>query len=541
MNRINLSTDGADWRRFIILISLFLSSCAMIETRIPDEPDGFFQKAKTSEQEKATTTTTATLPAAGPLRINVEEAVLQSLEHNRAFMVERLTPAIRRTMEQDARAAFDPLLSAGGSVSKSKVERENSNGVKTRSVTKNSNADVSLSEFFPTGTTLGLDFTTNRSGNDNSGAQNSSRAGISVTQSLLQGFGLGPNLANLRQARLDTLSSEFELRGYAQSLVAQVEETYWDCVLAERQMEIYKKSLEVAESQLSEAEERVRLEKLAESELYAAKSEVALRKEALINANSALQKTRLNLLRLLNPAGDDPFNRNMTLLEEPRIPTVQMAGIREHLKIAKKWRPDLNQARLQIKKGDLELVKTRNGLLPVMDVFINLGKTGYADSFRGSVDDISDGESSDWTTGFQFSYPLGNRAARARNKRAELSLLQSQEALENLDQLAQVDVRTAYIEVNRTREQVDATAVTRQFQEESLRVETEKFRVGKSTSILVAQAQRDLLSSQIAEIQSVINYHKAIIELYRLDGSLLERRRISAPGNEPVVLAATRQ
>jgi outer membrane protein TolC len=176
-----------------------------------------------------------------------------------------------------------------------------------------------------------------------------------------------------------------------------------------------------------------------------------------------------------------------------------------------------------------------------MDVFINLGKTGYADSFRGSVDDIGDGESSDWTTGFQFSYPLGNRAARARNKRAELSLLQSQEALENLDQLAQVDVRTAYIEVNRTREQVDATAVTRQFQEESLRVETEKFRVGKSTSILVAQAQRDLLSSQIAEIQSVINYHKAIIELYRLDGSLLERRGISAPGNEHVVLAVTRQ
>jgi len=512
----------------------------MIEVRIPEEPGGFFQKAKTTEQGKATTTT-VTLPAVGPLRINVEEAVLQSLEHNKEFMVERLTPAITRTREQDARAAFDPTLSASGSVAKSKVEMENSNGVKTRSVTKNSNADVNLSEFFPTGTTLGLDFNTNRSANGISGDQNSSHAGISVTQSLLQGFGLGPNLANLRQARIDTVSSEYELRGYAQSLVAQVEETYWDCVLAERQMEIYKKSLDVAQSQLNEVEERVHLGKLAESELYAAKSEVALRKEALINANSALQKTRLNLLRLLNPSGDDPLNRDMTLIEEPRIPSVQMAGIQEHLDIAKKWRPDLNQARLQIQKGDLELVKTRNGLLPVMDVFIKLGKTGYANSFQGSVDNIEDGESSDWTAGFQFSYPLGNRAARAQHKRAQLSLLQSKEALDNLEQLAQVDVRTAYIEVNRTREQVDATAVTRQFQEESLRVETEKFRVGKSTSILVAQAQRDLLSSQIDEIQAVINYRKAIIELYRLDGSLLERRGISAPGNEPVVLASTRQ
>jgi hypothetical protein len=42
----------------------------------------------------------------------------------------------------------------------------------------------------------------------------------------------------------------------------------------------------------------------------------------------------------------------------------------------------------------LEIVKTKNGLLPVIDLFIRMGKTGYADSFRGSVNDL-DGESYD--------------------------------------------------------------------------------------------------------------------------------------------------
>ena len=101
----------------------------------------------------------------------------------------------------------------------------------------------------------------------------------------------------------------------------------------------------------------------------------------------------------------------------------------------------------------------------------------------------------------------------------------------------EVDVRTAYIEVDRTKQQIAATSVTRKFNEEKLRTETEKLRVGKSISFLVAQAQRDLLTSRIAEVRALANYLKALIDLYRQDGSLLERRGISAPGSKPVKLS----
>ncbi len=97
-------------------------------------------------------------------------------------------------------------------------------------------------------------------------------------------------------------------------------------------------------------------------------------------------------------------------------------------------------------------------------------------------------------------------------------------------------MRSAFIEINRAKEQVTATAATRKLQEESLRAETEKFRVGKSTTLLVAQAQRDLVTSQIAEIEVIMTYLQALTELYRLEGSLLERRGIAAPGREPVDL-----
>ena len=53
----------------------------------------------------------------------------------------------------------------------------------------------------------------------------------------------------------------------------------------------------------------------------------------------------------------------------------------------------------------------------------------------------------------------------------------------------------------------------------------------------MAQAQRDVLVSRIAEVQALANYLKALIDLYLQDGSLLERRGIVAPGREPVSLS----
>jgi outer membrane protein TolC len=43
----------------------------------------------------------------------------------------------------------------------------------------------------------------------------------------------------------------------------------------------------------------------------------------------------------------------------------------------------------------------------------------------------------------------------------------------------------------------------------------------------VAQAQRDLTAARIAEVKAAVDYTNAIIELFRADGSLLERNRIA--------------
>jgi outer membrane protein TolC len=485
-------------------------------------------------QPAAPPTAPPTVPPTGPVAVTVTDSVLMALANNQALVVQRYATPIKRTAEQTQWAAFDPDLTATAEYGRTKSLKALGSPF---SSSQTGSLDVGLSQFFPTGTTVSLDGSVQGVGPGNEFY--TTRLGLSVTQAILRGYGPDVNLANVREARVDTLSTEYQLRGFAESLVATVEETYWNYVLAQRNIEIFNQSLKLAEQQLSETNERIKVGKLAEIERAAAEAEVALRREALINARSTLDKTRLQFLRLLNPAAPDFWTRDVAAQTLPVVPEVKLEDVASHVQVALRMRPDLNQARLQVQRGDLEIVKTRNGLLPQLDLFATLGKSGYSGTFGRSVEHM-DEDAYDLLVGVTFEYPPINRSAKAADQRARLTRHQSYEAVGNLAQLVQVDVRSAYLEVTRSKEQMAATAVTRKLQEEKVRAETEKFRVGKSTTLLVAQAQRDLLQSQIDEVQAVVSYLNAMVEFYRLEGSLLQRRGIAAPGQDPVELPPER-
>ncbi len=474
-------------------------------------------------------------PTSGPLSVTVMDAILLALENNRALRVQRLEPALRRTFENQEDGAFDPVLTGGLSKYHTRTQEPANGGTGLTNADATAiAASTSLSKTFATGTKVSLEGTT-RLDDSSSDADRfaSTRAGLSITQSLLKGGRISANLASLRQARLDTLSTEYQLRGFAEALVARVESAYWNYALTQRQIDIYTESLALAEQQLAETQARIHVGKTAELDLSAAEAEVAARQTGLINARSALDKTRIQFQALLNSPGTKAFERNLVLLDPLTMPTNLPDNVSDHVTLAMRLRPDLNETRLAIQRGSLDVIKTRNGLLPRLDLFVSLGSSGYADSFQPSARRV-DGDFHDTTAGLEFAIPLGNKTARAQHQRATLSRDQAAEALANMQQLAEMDVRLAYVEIGRAREEAAATSVLVKRREETARAEAEKFRVGKSTTLQVAQTQRDLLVSQIQQVEATINYLKSFVALYRNEGSLLERRGISAPGREPV-------
>ncbi len=467
------------------------------------------------------------LSADGTLDLSIEQAVFLALSNNRDLAVSRLSPVIVGAFELVERGEYDPELFAEAGFGKEETVEsaratEEQFGVRGDDVS----LGAGVRQRLPSGTDVEAGVTQDRSISSRSPEQQAARLGLSVTQALLRGAGPEVNLATIRVAELDTLASVYELRGLAEALLAETEIAYWRYVLAQREIEIFERSLAVARQQLGELRQRVEVGVLAPTEQPAAESEVALREQALIEARSAMAASRLELLRLMNPTEAGSLDHGVRTTSEPLLRVEPIADAPDRIALAMQARPDLNEARLRLEQNRLEVIVTRNGLLPRLDLFIALGKTGFADTFPDSFREL-DGPTYDFTAGVSYSRFLGNRTARGLNLAAIASRQQAATAVQNLQQLVELDVLLAVNEAERARQQIDASRRTREFQERTVEAEIERFRAGASTSLQVAQAQRDLLQAQINEVSAVVAHRIALVELYLAEGSLLERRGVS--------------
>ena len=474
-------------------------------------------------------------PAEGILDLTLEQAVISALERNRSLRVEQYEPLIAGTFVDVERAVFDPVLFAEGSYESYRDRSLDDALARFFSIDgSRGNVRAGVSRRLPTGTDVTLDLTLLNRDDDNSNFSEEARAGLNLTQALLRDFGVAANLVAVRQAETSELASAYRLRGFTENLVAEVENGFWDYALAVRQVEIFEESFELAQRQLANIRTRINVGQLAETEETVADAEVALREQQLIDARNAREQARLALLRLLNPPSAEGWDRQITLSEQTIIPEVSLGSATEHEALAIRLRPDLNEARLQARRGDLEIVQTKNGLLPRLDLFIILGKTGYSQSFSSGLSDL-DGPGYDFTLGLEYEFPIYNREAKALDRRAQATYEQALESIENLKQLISLDVRNALLEVDRGLQQIVASASRRALQEEVARAESVRFQVGTTTALDVARVQRDLLESQINEVEAIVNYRQALTNLYLVDGTLLLRRGIQGPGSAQVM------
>lgn len=473
----------------------------------------------------------------GSFSLSIAEAVLQSLSNNIELRSAQLLPQISANAVQTARAVFDPTLSLAAA--RTLYNRDHTSGAAgtvggvTQSTADSFNAGIA--QFAPTGTTVALDagvsdrFSKTQSMTGSTTQGWDGEAGLNISQSLLRGFGLAVNLVSIRQARLDLDISYYQLQNFTESLIENVENTYWNLVLGGKEIEILQDALRIAQQQMRNTEDMIRIGTLSRTDLPEARATVADRHVALIEAHNRYEQYRLQMLWLLNPSGEDKWTSALALDAMPGAPAVRLDPVEDHVRLALAKRPDVNQARLRLRRGELTVVRTRNGLLPELDFIVSAN--GGGGNFYNTSHAYFGNDNFALSAGLSFNYDLGNRAARAAYDSSNLNVEQLRLAMENLRQQIQVEVRSAYLDVQRYQKQIEATGLAREQYAESLRAEQEKFKAQRSTNIAVAIAQNNYLNSRLQEARAVIYTIKSLTALYRYDGSLLARRGVVLPGH----------
>lgn len=464
------------------------------------------------------------------------------LSNNKSFDVQKFKPPITSLGEEVERSVFDPVSKTEVNTNRKKTNQE--------SVGRGFSASTSVTELLPTGTTIDVLLSTGyakgetpvigqSSGDPFTDAATENKywttfTQISVNQALLKGAGLQANLANLRKARIETQISSYELTGLAQTLAGEIESAYWEYLLALMRVDIQEKGLALSSRLVRETRQRIKSGQKAEYEIYSLLAQESSTRQALSDAKSLQEKTRIRLLKLISPPSFDLWNRQLKLLTRPTLPPDSVEDLASHINVAMRMRPDLNQARLEEQKGTLEIVKTKNGLLPKLDAFLMFGRTGYSKNFDLSLKDYgSGGGGLDYTARIQFEFPVMNRKAKADYNRSVLELARSRQAIDNLVQLAQQEVLLAYVEVKRAKDQIRLSDETIKYQLLKREAEIEKYRLGTSNAFTVAQAERETITSQLSAAQARIDYLRGLTQFYIADGSLLFRRGIGVLVADP--------
>lgn len=460
--------------------------------------------------------------------ISLRDAVNMTLGNNIALNIEKYDSELIATEIERAKSEFDTSVTASVSGSDKKSKTINAKDEINSSVNNGSSAAVEFENKSVSGIKTSVNAAVNRSRSSSHSSLYASRLGIDVTAPLMRGAGKDVNLVSLRKAELDLDWSKYELYGYILELVYETEKKYWDHYQKVEQLKIVKESLELAQQQRDETQKRVSVGKIAESELAASDAEVARCQEDLIDAESNVVTSAISLLRNMNPDSDNFWKKRPLLKSLPKLREIDNYdfNLKDCITDALMLRPEIKQAQLLLRKNELDVVASKNGMLPRLDFFMTLGKTGYSDSFKSSEPSFRHKEPFDSSVGLSYQYNFGRRSEKANLKKARINVLVQKEAIKNLEQIVKEDVIKAYIEIKRTKEQLAATSATTEKQEEKLRVENVKFTVGKTTAFQVSQAQRDLTEAKIAQVKAIISFTIAKTNLLRATGLLLKFRGI---------------
>ncbi|MEW5902637.1 MAG: TolC family protein, partial [Acidobacteriota bacterium] len=151
----------------------------------------------------------------------------------------------------------------------------------------------------------------------------------------------------------------------------------------------------------------------------------------------------------------------------------------------------------------------------------------------GSSDALKDAfnfKYKNWSLGLTLSLPLNNILSRAFYAQARLNQEQAALQLQNQEQQAFLEIKTAVRAVQTNYERIEAYRAARELAQKKLEAEQEKFSVGLSTNYFVLQYQRDLANAQIMELRAVVDYNISLAELDRVQGTGRDTQNINVEG-----------
>lgn len=466
------------------------------------------------------------------VRLSLQDSLATALERNLDLVAARFDPQVSEENIAVRRGEFDPTVAVFAQQDSSRFDPTEPFAIPREVVTAGSRATYPL----PTGgTVVGEVIFSNQTRGTVVDPDNvdTTRLNLELDIPLLRGFGSEVTKELLLLARADLEISREELRRQAELVLQNTENAYWDVAAARANLGVQNLALERANDLLELNRKKVEVGTLPPIEITQAEAGVASNREGVIVAETRLFDAEDTLREFMAiPDGDPLWNRRLITTDEPAAHS-RSIDLQDAIDTALENRPEIISQEMSLKNDELRERVARNRSRHGLDLSVAFRpygdsiSAGMPGGFEDSLDELAEIANQSRSVGLTYSIPIGNRTAKANYRIATLNREKSEMALAGQEQTIRVAVRKAVRGVESGFERVEAARSNVRLQREKLDAEERKFENGMSTSFEVLTFQNDLADAELALINALLDYQKALVALEQAKGTLLPSHSLS--------------
>jgi outer membrane protein TolC len=322
----------------------------------------------------------------------------------------------------------------------------------------------------------------------------------------------------VNQAKQMNEATEHQLDRTDQEIVFRVVSSYYDVLLAAKELEVAEQSAKTASSIMDRSQSRFDSGLTVESDLLTAKVRIAARQQEVIRARNNLEVARAQLNTAMGVPLDSPFLLTEGLAER----TFSIPAMQDLEKQALANRPDLKRIASEEAAQRQSVSVAKSSFGPRVNAF-----AGWE---MDNPTFVAGGGGNNWLGGIEVQFDIFQGGA----KRAELS---RQRALEEkvvaMNQAAsdavRLEVRTAYHETDANRQQIEVARAAIAQAQESLRINQDRYDSGLTTITDLLGAEDAARRSQTDYWEAVYHFHTSYANLELASGSLNPKSPVVMP------------
>jgi outer membrane protein TolC len=204
----------------------------------------------------------------------------------------------------------------------------------------------------------------------------------------------------------------------------------------------------------------------------------------------------------------------------------------ESLQEALVRRVELRRQRWVVKRREMELLASRNFLLPRLDGVAKYRWFGFGDDLLGNNgqpfgsawDTLADGNYQEWQLGFEYSMPIGMRVGHVAVRHAELQLARDKAVLADQERVIVAEVSDSMAQIDRTYQISRAYYNRLEAARKELVEVRKKYEAGWGIVTLdrLLDANRRAAEAESGYFRSVVDYNLAMTNMYASRGALLD-------------------